>query len=390
MSVAVKMFAESLRNNPELPVTPCNGRDVCPLIFSEAHRNLCVSVCSVLLLAAYSTFSSDQPRIEQETIFLLLQNQQRLTSCPVVCHKEYPGQGRPLYIETVSILEQKSTPEHPRISHNWRERLALDLSRDSGHMHDLIIKKFGAVCRDLEERCDVAEAPLREEQSRTAALTVECQAAQNRILQLESELRDFKASLESSNAEGARLKAEVNTLHADIEAAENEVQGLELRLQEICRDRVTRLAVATERAKLQDMEHLAALALKDESIEELYDATKGLEKTVEDQKSAAALAEQKLEQAQNTIGALQATSSEYEQEIAQQRTLAAANQQIIAGLEESRQTLRENIDDLTENVRSGRLLRADYPRADSIDCSCRLQNPTVRRCVPSLRRRKRA
>ncbi|EKG11605.1 hypothetical protein MPH_11098 [Macrophomina phaseolina MS6] len=163
---------------------PCRNRAL------AAATELGLGICSLLLRAALLA-QADELGMDTQVGLRLLQRQQVLAASRIPpCTHTRPSQNNSFEL---SLIEQASTPFSQSDSREWRSRLAKELEVQERQRLDLIERRMGEVCRDLEARCEQVEEPLRLEQQKVQAL-------QDEIYQLKARNEDLSkhtADLES-------------------------------------------------------------------------------------------------------------------------------------------------------------------------------------------------
>lgn len=164
---------------------------------------LALETCSLLLRTAIMA-QADEIGMHTRVGLDLLQKQQDLASLRMpACEYARPDQE---HTPPLSILQERCTPHSQSDSRDWRRRLARELEIQERHRFDLIERRMGEVCRDLEARCEQVEEPLRLEQQR--------------VQELEDELRMLKE-------QHAELAAHASNLESREVDREFFIQGLE-------------------------------------------------------------------------------------------------------------------------------------------------------------------
>ena len=194
----------------------------------------------------------------------------------------------------LSLFEASSTPRTQSVSHDWKDKLFTELSRDVRHQHGSVTRMVGEICRDLELRCGEAEQPFRDEQRRAQNLQTQLEDSRSRVSELE-------AHAQSQTSELNDIKNERNHLSDQVEAMERRLQDLSSQLEQIhqeldwCRADHERSAQAvTEKSRQQDLEYMSILTGKDLLIEEQAaklatseDRIEGLENKLSQQETSA-------------------------------------------------------------------------------------------------------
>lgn len=345
-------FSEPLRSFieyslPCLPPSACENLDACPVASTEARRELCISLCS-LILQVIMQGAADESRVELSLSLKLLEKQREFALPSPSC--KFRSQTSNTASERISFLEQMSTPEDPSVSHNWAERLASNLLRDAQHKHELVVRMVGEVCRDLEDRCATVEAPLRKEQARALNLSEELHTAQSELSQLKSEAGDHRLLLNNMEVDRGHLKEQVKSLEMKAQDMTEETERLRQQLQVLSRDAETALTAANERADQQALEHLAILNVKEETIEELREKVDEMEGFLHEAHEELKRKREECNEAGRRADLLEDQVQSKSEEIELQKVTAAEQEERIRALCEVEQSLREKMGATDEDV----------------------------------------
>lgn len=171
-------------------------------------------------------------------------------------------------ITVVSLFEAAGTPDTKTISHNWRERLVDQMSRDTALRFDSIVRIMGDVCRDLESRCDEAERPLREERIKTQQVESEFTTAVAAIDQLREEAKTASHTRNSLTEENVLLQKQLNAIqekHSELSAKFRDLE----QEAEHSRSETKRIAsISAESSRERDLIYVATLRSKDEMLQQ--------------------------------------------------------------------------------------------------------------------------
>ena len=146
-------------------------------------------------------------------------------------------------------------------SRGWRESLAMKMSSSASTQIQMLIQAVEDVCKDLELRCDNAEQPFREAQAKSCDLAKKLKMSEEKLTEIESEVKDRDSALELLQNEKSHLIEDAEQRFSRLSAAHN------LLLTEL--DRIREKAVsdienAHESARLAELAHLAIVTGKDE------------------------------------------------------------------------------------------------------------------------------
>ena len=233
----------------------------CLCAFQKCHLHLQASIRSTLLRSGLRCSGKEQQTFRSNLVPLLDSN---MRLAQIICSNQLlRTKGAP-----VSLFETVSTPQTISISHGWKDEIAKQMSRDAQHRSKSIIRMVGEICRDLELRCNDAERPLREEQSKSCDLKTKLDVSEARVQKLEADIE--------------RSSFQIRNLEHEKESSLEQVRSSEHRLQDLCSslDKVQEelrhskanaqqsAEIAAESARQQDLAYLAMLTGKEEILEE--------------------------------------------------------------------------------------------------------------------------
>ncbi|KAL2042947.1 hypothetical protein N7G274_004005 [Stereocaulon virgatum] len=265
-SSTVKNVLQHFATHIPTHLNPVHGHglmDVCPTVcikaLNQLHQSLGVMILSAALHASPSGIHTQLiPLLEKQTKLSDTQSMSR------GCCLRKPSRGT----QRVSLFEASSTPQTDSISHDWRNELVHEMSRDAGSRYESVVRIVSEVCKDLELRCEDAERPLRKEQTKSEELRVRLETSQNRVAELEFQARDRSTELH-------RLMNERDGLADQTRTQKEHLKDLWTSLEQLRQDfdlakasAESAAQTATENARQQDLAYLATLTGKDEIFEE--------------------------------------------------------------------------------------------------------------------------
>lgn len=334
------------------PIISCHDLEVCPVAWAETRRALGAELCSLFLRSRLQC-QIDSTTVDDSLALSMLDMQGHFATLPPT-YSYSCSTLSPTNASGPVLLEHTSTPDSHQSSRKWREQLASDLSRDAKHTHETIIRKVGEICRDLEDRCHQVEAPLREEQARSASLEQELRSSQERVCQLESELGEHKHLLSGMNTEMAELKHEIQLLESRLEDSTGTARQLDSRLKEVMQSAETsklEFAAEMEKTKEKELELQALIAIRDESMEHFSAEVDGMQKLAGDLENQLKAANEEAVHARSLIKELEDNLAHITQEKENLKRELAENKDSIASLQNSEQSLRRDAMQLNEKVR---------------------------------------
>ncbi|KZF20475.1 hypothetical protein L228DRAFT_285177 [Xylona heveae TC161] len=179
-------------------------------------------------------------------------------------------------------------------SNNWRETLSENLLANARLQYESIVQQMGTVCRELEERCDEAETPFRQEKFKVEELEL-------RLLEAEDRNKELDSMLLERNLFQVGAEAELSALRKQAESAEKRLGDYVQQtgdLKELLKS-VELKAIDTEThlkegAQKRELETAAMISAKDDAAEDLMkELCSMMEKLNERKKENSMLVEEK-------------------------------------------------------------------------------------------------
>jgi outer membrane murein-binding lipoprotein Lpp len=337
--------------------------DGCPTLFQDTRRQLCAAICSLLLETMLYSHSDDFG-IDTTLAMALLKCQESFAIPLHAC--SYIAQNKRA-TNTLSLFEESSTPNYNLDSRDWRTKLAMSLKQSVSSQHESIIREVGMVCRDLEDRCETVEKPLREEKERLTMSIAAFEEASVKIATLETEASErelFAAGLES---ERNRIEGRINEMITEAESQARELESRTKAFQESKEQLERDVATAKEEAINKRLEYDLAQNMKDEAYDELENDMDRMEQELNGLREDLENANQERNERDLTVARLQKELDESSMDVEMERTSNARKDGKIDELLEELDTLTSRIDELTKEVKSPRYRL--YDLTDSIHSS---------------------
>lgn len=244
--------------------------DTCDTSTNHLKRNLYTNTISMLLaslLAAGAAQYDSAARIG----LALLTKQRTLPPLNLQCSHPKPSR-RP----SISLFEQGCTPATGIQRQDWRDTLSSELERHSRYQTDSVIRLYAQISQNLEDRCNTAEEPLRQEQAKVKELTSVNAQLKRQVEDLETKVSDQETYLNVLEDEKYDLTAKMESLEADAKEAHQENNGLLVKLEELRGDfdRVNKeadesLRKAQEDLRAKEREFLSTMSAQEESLHSL-------------------------------------------------------------------------------------------------------------------------
>ena len=234
---------------------------VCPSMMIRAKGILYSKICMLLLKCGLLSTQPLNSKI-QKMFFRLLEIQQGFTvlngQCTAFTRARRASETR------ISLLEADGTPEACSMSHNWRDTLFKQMSRDVSSRYDSIIRIVSDVCRDLELRCHEVERPLCEEQKKASALQNRLDDAQMMVEKLQEEARIHVGTRESLRAENDQLRKQLGNNERRLGDMSISLEGIKQEFDQAKTEAQRVANAAAESSREQDLAYMATLKGRDE------------------------------------------------------------------------------------------------------------------------------
>ena len=216
----------------------CSASQYCYHESGKLRVRLLTSISSLFIEAALNPSSCpSHRRIPPATLSALLQQlgEPRVTGSFFSCsYNEAPH-------ERTSSLSARGTINVGCRSHNWRKSFAIEIQKAALDSHELIVGHVDSICRDLEERCNTVEVPLREALRKAEAL--------------ENKLDSTNAKLTATSRENAALKVDLQQAHEALDTeTEEKVQLLRRLDAAVAGENMLAQALANCRKAISDTE----------------------------------------------------------------------------------------------------------------------------------------
>ncbi|KAF2757359.1 hypothetical protein EJ05DRAFT_476630 [Pseudovirgaria hyperparasitica] len=219
-----------------LEVLPDTGSSIpeavshCSSAMNNLQRSTAISVSTMLLRGRLYHFK-DNADARSSVWSELLRMQHRLENIHFPCtHAKMAQQSQK---SLLCIIEQECTQLNLE-DEDWRSKIARELELHNSSQQKNMLQTIAQICRDLEQRCELSEQPLRNEQAHSKELADKCNALEFRLKELSTEVNDktfvvsgLESELQDVEAVVRDLASENNTLSGTIEAIQNELKKAE-------------------------------------------------------------------------------------------------------------------------------------------------------------------
>ena len=240
----------------------CSNSEICPITLLNKQRELAATICVLVLTAGMYSAPEDIARLRPRvaTHFLSLNGRLCASSVDARCVTESLLASHQIISAPLAMLETSATPGMRMDSHDWRDKLFQELSRDAHRQHTGIVSIVGEICRDLERRCEGIEKPLKDEQARSQALEKEVNEAKERETAFEEILERKGDLIKGMEHEKESFELQLDAAFEKIQESDEKCTALQKDLHDERKGRKEdRKMAAIERDRIAG-EHLGAMA----------------------------------------------------------------------------------------------------------------------------------
>ncbi|KAL8673584.1 MAG: hypothetical protein Q9168_001982 [Polycauliona sp. 1 TL-2023] len=306
-------------------------KDRCPYSHAESQISLRRKFCMMLLKTSFYS-QHDNLSLDPSTASAMLDTL-------AVAERTHPACRRPADVADsrpptlVSLFEAGSTPCTSTQSDLWRHRIKNELVQNAEYQYQGVVRTMEDICQDLERRCNEVEAPLRDEQAKSASLYAELEKSKMQIAKLTSHTHEQSLILEGIEGEKSELLARM----ADMEQEQNEHSSRTEDLRQEL-DNAIQQHQDADRTHLEEMRELeliqaAVIADKDEMLEAQDRKDKDSKARTEQLEGEVMDLRTQVSRCQDAIGRLESTISEQQIKLSSANTLIGEKQDIMGRLE---------------------------------------------------------
>lgn len=332
---------------PSNMAVPQGSGEPCRSLALEGSTRLGMGICSLLLRAALMS-QADELGMDTQIGLRLLQKQQDLASSQIPhCKHPRPCQNG---AATLSLVQEICTPYSQSDSREWRTRLAKELEVYDKQRVDLIERRMGEVCRDLETRCEQVEEPLQLEHLKVQALQDEIETLRRRNEDLSKQItsletRDVDREFFMEGLETEKVQAENQLKHADEinKDLSKKVDDLQHRLDEANKAAERTLIKARQEQDRMKSELRALLAKEETRCEEQAATIDDLKTNTAKIEGDLVVVRQSLEQERTTGEELRETLDNAMQHVEEQKTAKLQAQAEVSDLMEKESVLMDQL-----------------------------------------------
>jgi len=205
--------------------------------------------------------------------FQLLEHQRRLASIPNISNHKISRNPT-----VTSIFERACSQDERGVSLKWRETLAAQLQMDSSHHHESVVRFVGQLCRDLEERCEGIEEPLRHEQANHEQTKEQCHNLEDCIATLEDQLDHKNDAIADLRRAKDAIENDFETAQTEADLIKEKAQDFETQLKRAREEMKRELNDAHRRHEGVKLEMQASIACRTEQLDDQEDKIQELKR----------------------------------------------------------------------------------------------------------------
>ncbi|KAK2757338.1 hypothetical protein FQN54_004852 [Arachnomyces sp. PD_36] len=261
----------------------CGSSSFCPTALLNVLNQLHIDL-STIFLSAYLPSSHDKeplaaaPSRTHALLLVLRGNMGEKQARFKACHSHPTNPQRFDFVTSFSRTRPPPSPysthsplnQHTVSSHIWKDVLAEDLLSGAQQSHQAIIQRVSAVCRDLEERCEGVEAPLRDLTAKLDKMTTDCESARGKNDELEKELNESSQIIAALKDDNSKLKHQAQSSQGRVDNLSTRLRATQKDLEDLKHRSKKEIAASREKTRETELEFLATVTSRDDTIDELH------------------------------------------------------------------------------------------------------------------------
>lgn len=252
-------------NDSSFDARSSGDSDYCTEVLAASTDTLASSFCSLLLRGALATRPSET-QLPSNLIPGILK---RYTSTRSASTCRF-GHSKPKSSRQGALfVEVESSPDMQQAHLPWKEKLATKMQAQAQDQQRAVVASFAEICRDLEERCENVELPLRQEQEKFAHLHFRHEQLMKAFSELEAQVMDRDLRINALEAESDSNAAQLETRSAESEDLMHRVEKATKELQQAKEHAREALAIAKQETHKLELEHATTMACKQEVLDDI-------------------------------------------------------------------------------------------------------------------------
>lgn len=361
MSITIRPKFEHFLASPAPLLCATQAGDCCTRAATNNLNNVVSSFCGLILrssLAAHQDETQLSLSLLPELLKKHLASGSNQASCSSCTRRRGARQYATLFVEV------ESTPDVENTSLPWKERLARKMDAQAREQRQAMVASFAEVCRSLEERCDVGEAPLRQEQQKLEALQSRYDLLTTAFGELETQVMDRDLRINALEAEKDGNLAQLESISDESREMAQKLDGVTRELQQAMKDSRMALDTAKQEYVGLELEHATTIACKQELLDKTKEDLQNTHLELQKLRSQFGLLEEggkqndvqrrnlqmSLREAEQKLQEHQDTISRHKEEISSLEQLSSNQKQELTHVQEVRSNLERHIELLQAEI----------------------------------------
>ena len=244
----------------------CAGDQICVVAAEESRRKLMLELCLLFVhtvLLSPATQDVATGGLPQKLLGKLQQLAVPLDACS---RTRITNKRLGLHLPKV---ETECTPGLMIRGRTWHDQIQTFTELESKHRQDSLVRVVSSICHDLEERCESAEQPLREELEKRGRLQQEYDSLLKAYEELQGRINDRNLLCDSFESENGELKETLTAMRTETHLLSQQISGLESQLRDVGAQKIAEISRLEDQLSRDDLAYRAELAAKEEEIEDL-------------------------------------------------------------------------------------------------------------------------
>lgn len=334
----------------------CEVSCTCPSALSNAQDKLYIDI-SALFLGAHLALPPDQqspvvePSWTHAFLSALVQNAKDRQTSSSRCPSSPPRSSQCFdFFTSFPRTQPRPYPTHslhhqpPGSSHDWKASLTEDLLKDAQQSHQTVIQRVSTVCRDLEDRCNNVEAPLRDMTLKLDKVTTDCKSAQEKNIDLEKKSKEYSQTVATLRDDNSKLEHQVQSSKTRAKDLSTRLLSAQKDLEDLKHRSGKDLAAVKKKRRDMELEDLAIRSARDETISNLHDELNKLREQLD-------VVSKKKSEVQESLKTLERELSESKQSVNEKSVSNTELQEEIVRLRTDKEYMRSVTDRLQDKVR---------------------------------------
>lgn len=212
----------------------CNGGTRCAVTAARCRNDLRACMSQLILEALALLNHADVPGLGSKFTLSMLRTIQLASASSIApCTAWQVARGKSILLASNIV---PCTPVDGHHARSWREQICSLVESDSRHRQDSLIHFFQDMCQDLEDRCENAEEPLRQERLRRGQ--TEKALAQTRATcdTLQSTLNECNVALADSEQRASDASEKLTVQLGEMTELHDQLQRLQTELAKTSAD----------------------------------------------------------------------------------------------------------------------------------------------------------